>query len=347
MTFQADLDALLESQSELAIILSQDGGIERANQRAQTAIRSLVPGASIYSCTAAPVQLRQFLSRCLGTKEKCVGATMFLVEEGEATRFRLQGYRFPIGDDGRPRLLLRCSESTDERFSVLTRRIDELNGEIGKRRHLQVVLEESLAERELLVREIHHRVKNNVQMLAALLNINERETTNPAAKAALSEAARRVRAMGAFQQVLYQSKSLRQSSTKDLIATLVEHVHETLPRSARIDCNAEELPISADQALPFSLIVNELLTNAVKHGLRHDADGVVTITLRGHGNDVELCIHNPGSGIKMRDGRRRASGLGLVKGLTRQLSGSFSVDVSHGVTCIVRFRNELGQGAKE
>jgi two-component sensor histidine kinase len=346
MTLQADLDALLDSQSELAIIVLQGGVIERANQRARATVRCLVPGASIYSCTTAPVQLRQFVSRCLGTNEKCVGATMFLVG-GEATRFRLQGYRFPAGDDGKPRLLLRCSGSTDERFSVLTRRIDELNGEIGKRRHLQAVLEESLAERELLVREIHHRVKNNVQMLAALLNINERETTNPVAKAALSDAARRVRAMGAFQQVLYQSKSLRQSSTKDLIGTLVEHVHETLPRSARIECDAEELPISADQALPFSLIVNELLTNAVKHGLSHDPDGVVTITLRGHGNDVELCIHNPGSGVKMQDGRRRASGLGLVKGLTRQLGGSFSVDVGQGVTCIVRFKNELAQGAKE
>jgi two-component sensor histidine kinase len=339
MTSQAEFDALLDSYSEPALILSQDGIIERFNRRALTHVPGVADGVSILQIADDPAQLRQFLSRCLGTNEKCVGATRVLVN-GRTMRFRLQGHRFPSGKGGRPRIFLRCFDSSDERFSLLSHRIDELNAENRKRRHLQAMLEESLRERELLIREIHHRVKNNIQMLAALLNLNERDAQSEEAKAALNDAARRVRAMGAFQQVLYQSKNFERTSAKDLMGTLVEHVRDTIPGTARIECQVDEIPISADQSLPFSLIVNELVTNAAKHGLKQVPAGTITITLRREGADVELCVHNPGAGFEFTGGSRRASGLGLVKGLARQLGGNFSVGVEQGVTCTLRFKNE-------
>jgi two-component sensor histidine kinase len=340
MISETDLDAILDALPDLAFIVTQDGVIERSNRHAREFVPAASPRGNLYSATDDAEGLRRLLARASGTDQACIGS-ISLPKPGHSARFRVVAQLLARPEKGRlSRLFLRCTDVADARFSVLTRRIEELNGEIRKRRHLQAVLEESLRERELLVREIHHRVKNNVQMLSSMLRFSERETASPEAKMVLADAARRVASVAVIQQVLYQSETLHATSASALINTLVRHIRDSLPPGTQIETEVGTFALTTEFVLPLTLIINELVTNGVKHGLRADPNGHVTITFRHENGEYELCVHSPGRGFELAETGRRSSGLGLIRGLVRQLRGNFEVTAEEDVTCKVRFRGK-------
>jgi two-component sensor histidine kinase len=344
----ADLRAILDAHSELTFLLDPGGSIELVNRRALDFFGKSIEGRSLFEVAEMPDAARAFVSRCLGTNQPMVGSLSFQGSAGDPVRFRVYGTRLCDGNSSRATgIFLRCANARDDRFSVLARQIGDLNDEIRKRRHIQSVLEESLRERDLLVREIHHRVKNNISMLASMLHLARRETGNTEAQRILTDAQRRVASMASIQQVLYQSEDVRNASAPDLIRTLIAHVRDTIPPHATIEMDVADVQIPTDFSLPLTLIVNELVINAVKHGLPGSRPGTVSITFTLESGTFRLCVHNPGTGFAVKATGRRASGLGLVRGLVRQLHGSFDVKVTDGVTCIVQFGEQLNEEGNE
>jgi PAS domain S-box-containing protein len=189
----------------------------------------------------------------------------------------------------------------------------------------------------VLLKELNHRVKNNMQMLQALLVVAQRETVNTEARNVLADATRRIAAMAAAQKVLYEEDRPTSFLAQDFLKSVCNVAKSTF--SDRTDIVVEQAPgsISNDMAMPLALILNELLTNAVKYSGKAQGSGPIRVGLSSDGADYRLWVQDDGPGFEFTRAQRNSSGLGLVEGLARQLGGSFSVERNGGARCSVSF----------
>jgi len=198
-----------------------------------------------------------------------------------------------------------------------------------------------------LLRELNHRVKNNLQLLQALLSSAHRASGNAEAKSVLGDAVRRVEAMAAAQRVLHDEASPVHVEARQFLEAVSESARSMLPPGTSIEIEDATGVLNNDAAMPLALIVNELITNAVKHGLPTNKVGSIRIGLREQDSEVRFWVHDCGPGFDY-DAQRanRAGGLGLVHGLARQLRGTFSVGRGSGALCTVLFRQNDGADAE-
>jgi PAS domain S-box-containing protein len=195
------------------------------------------------------------------------------------------------------------------------------------------------SRQRVLLRELNHRVKNNMQMLQSLLSSAQRETTSPEARLVLADACRRVAAMAAAQQILYEEGAPTSFSAKDFLDSVCLASKSAFATEVNITVDAATGALSNDAAMPLALILNELLTNAVKHAVGGDAGGAIRVGLVQEGDGHRLFVEDDGPGFEFDAAvRKRASGLGLVNGLARQLGGTFRVERAPGARCIVEFQ---------
>jgi PAS domain S-box-containing protein len=199
---------------------------------------------------------------------------------------------------------------------------------------------EAETQQRVLFSELNHRTKNNIQMLHALLNTARRETKNSEAQAALGEAIRRIGAMAAAQTVLYQANNAGGYQAREFL-TAVCGSTKAFAKEIDITWEAAEGQLSNDTAAPLALILNELMTNAIKHGVNGRGEGTIRVSLGEEANGFVLRVEDDGPGFELSATRRRASGLGLVMGLVRQIGGTFTVERTPGACCTVRFADGL------
>jgi PAS domain S-box-containing protein len=198
---------------------------------------------------------------------------------------------------------------------------------------------EAESQQRLLFAELNHRIKNNMQMLQSLLNAVRRETSSADARAALSDAAQRVGAMAAVQKVLYQTNNASRYQAKEFIGAVCSSARQGFGKHIAIECAADDGELSNDTAVPLALIVNELVTNAAKHGVNGRGEGSIKVCLRKDADSFLLQVEDDGPGFELTETRRRSSGLGLVMGLVRQIGGNFKVQRVPGARCTVEFRD--------
>ncbi|WP_197076879.1 tetratricopeptide repeat-containing sensor histidine kinase [Hymenobacter terrenus] len=185
---------------------------------------------------------------------------------------------------------------------------------------------ELLEEKEWLLKEIHHRVKNNLQVILSLLNSQAAQLQDPGALSALKESQSRVQTVALIHQFLYQSHNLSRLDASNYVQTLVEYLHETLSPGGWIgfEVDVEPLKLDMDQALPMGLILNELVTNAIKYAFPTGQTGNIRVALC-QTTEAELLLEISDNGIGLPEGFRPAAhtslGLSLVHGLARQLRG--------------------------
>jgi PAS domain S-box-containing protein len=198
---------------------------------------------------------------------------------------------------------------------------------------------EAETQQHLLFAELNHRIKNNMQMLQSLLNAARRETSSADARAALSDAVQRVGAMAAVQKVLYQTNNASRYQAKEFIGAVCSSARQGFGKHIAIECAADDGELSNDTAVPLALIVNELVTNAAKHGVNGRGEGSIKVCLRKDADSFLLQVEDDGPGFELTETRRRSSGLGLVMGLVRQIGGNFKVQRVPGARCTVEFRD--------
>ena len=189
----------------------------------------------------------------------------------------------------------------------------------------------------MLLDELNHRVKNNLQMLYGLLSAAQREATNPDARAILGEASQRVAAMSAAQQLLYSDASPGGFSISEFLHAVCESARQTFTKEVSISIESCSGHLSNEVSIPLALILNELLTNAAKHGLGENGKTDIKVSLKRGARRVELSVEDNGPGFDFATNGRRSCGLGLVTGLARQLLGTFEVERGAGTKCIVSF----------
>jgi PAS domain S-box-containing protein len=196
----------------------------------------------------------------------------------------------------------------------------------------------------ILMREVHHRVRNNIQAVWSMLALGAREASTADTREALLEASRRIAAMAAVQQVLYRS-DLETVRGDELVDAVIASLEKSLDGPQRVDVQAHSLVLSNDMALPLALVINELVVSAVKRAHGRKRDSPITVRLIAQADEIELSVEDA-LGFELEHSRRRTSGLGLVEGLARQLGGSFKVERDGGTRCIVQFKGRPQEPAE-
>ncbi len=201
-------------------------------------------------------------------------------------------------------------------------------------------LHDSLAQKDALLREIHHRVKNNLQVITSLLSLQQRAMTDPAARAAMSDTRQRISAMALIYRALYQGPDLRRVELRgflqELIAQLI--VSDQDSSGVRTELQADDLVIHPDKLAPLALFAVEAITNAQKHAFAGRGEGSLKVTFRVQGEDAELEIADDGHGASQP---MLSGGVGrtLMVAFARQLHGRAEIVTNEagGVTARLIF----------
>ncbi|MGH7824947.1 MAG: sensor histidine kinase [Candidatus Binatia bacterium] len=197
-------------------------------------------------------------------------------------------------------------------------------------------LEASLREKEILLKEIHHRVKNNLQIISSLLSLQAQKISEPHVQSLFRQARDRVRSMALVHENLYQSPDLGRAELAEYARALMQSLFEAYGEAAaniRLRLELEPVHLPVDVAIPCGLILNELATNALKHAFHGRPKGEITVVLEaGRDGMIRLKVQDNGNGLPPGlDWRSGGSlGLRLVNMLTEQLNGTLEVRNNHG-----------------
>lgn len=195
-------------------------------------------------------------------------------------------------------------------------------------------------ENELLLREIHHRVKNNLEVVSSLLALQSAQIDDPNTKDAMLEGQNRVLSIGIVHQKLYQGENLGAIEMKDYFINLSDSILDSFGahKKVQVECAMDTLNIDIDTAVPLGLIVNELLTNTLKYAFPADRNGKVQIKLEKRLNGIlQLQVSDDGVG---KSGETKGTGFGgqLVNLLTKQLNGTMREEINNGTTIFFEFK---------
>jgi len=205
------------------------------------------------------------------------------------------------------------------------------------------VLESSLREKELLLGEIHHRVKNNLQIISSLLNLQSDQLTGKNVKDVLLDSQNRVKTMALVHENLYRSEDFSQIHMADYINNLAMGLWSTYQSyngiPIRMDFDCEDIQLGIDTAIPLGLIINELVTNSLKHAFSGRDQGTITIQLRQKNQGYVLVVADDGVGMDNQDWEAGPTlGMKLVSGLVRQLDGQMEIENQNGTRISIHFQ---------
>ncbi|MEI6235171.1 MAG: amino acid permease [Planctomycetota bacterium] len=233
--------------------------------------------------------------------------------------------RAAVGLDG-------AREGLSEAREALVMTNEQLRQELAARKQAEISLQASLKEKEALLKEVHHRVKNNLQVISSLLRLEGARNSRPDTQAILKDMQGRIRSMALLHESLYRTgifASIDLASYLKELATQAFRSHAVQNGLVRLDLKLASVTVCMDQAAPCGLIVNELITNCLKHGFSEGKSGDITVSLQPVDGSAtfRLCVSDTGTGLPSDFETKRNSSLGLqlVSDLSRQLGSSLEI----------------------
>lgn len=216
--------------------------------------------------------------------------------------------------------------------------------DISERKAAEEKINTSLKEKEILLREIHHRVKNNMQIISSLLNLQSMLLSNKKDIDMLKDSQNRIKAMSLIHEKLYRSEDLANIDIKDYITDLTRNImqfFQAATSNVTLDINVEKIWLGIDTAIPCGLIINELTSNSLKYAFPEGGKGVISIILEKAGEDkIVLDVSDNGVGIPEDIDFRNTKTLGLQLVTTlseNQLKGTLELDRSNGTRFRITF----------
>ncbi|MCR4438178.1 MAG: PAS domain S-box protein [bacterium] len=209
--------------------------------------------------------------------------------------------------------------------------------DITQRKRAEEELVSSLKEKELLLKEIHHRVKNNMQVISSLLSLQSSYISDPRALAIFNDSQNRVKSMALIHEKLYQSKNLSRVDFAEYTKSLTSHLFDSYgvdPERITMDVQVNGIDLAIDSGISCGLIVNELVSNALKHAFPDGRKGKVTVGLERANGSYVLKVSDDGVGFPAHVDFRNTESLGLqlVNTLTDQLEGTIELSANGGGT---------------
>ncbi|WP_028296729.1 sensor histidine kinase [Olivibacter sitiensis] len=234
--------------------------------------------------------------------------------------------------------LLRAKEK-ERASAVLTLK----NEEIERKNELLVKIN---AQNETLLREIHHRVKNNLQMITSLFNMQSRRTHSPEALSALNEGRSRLKSIALIHNKLYQQDRLNRVNVQEYIQQLSDYLlglYQGDESKIAVEVAAEKIELDVDTAVPLGLIVTELFTNSLKYAFTKHEEGIIKIKIDHQDEGYCMEFSDSGEGIPadVDPVHSNTLGLRLVRDLTQQLSGVFQYKNEGKAVFFVRFKEQI------
>ncbi|MCK4764832.1 MAG: response regulator [Candidatus Aminicenantes bacterium] len=226
--------------------------------------------------------------------------------------------------------------------------------DITKRRQAEEQVKASLKEKEMLLKEIHHRVKNNLQLINSFLSLQSRRLNDKESIALLKEVENRVNSIALIHEKMYCSESLGQIDFGEYIRDLTTHLFNSSPArisGVRLNLKMADLFLVIDKAIPCALIINELVTNSLKYAFPNGRKGEVSIELKtADSGKITLTAADDGIGLPAGFDMGKATTLGMqiVKALSKQVHGSVRVAKGSGTKFVLEFQvtKENGKEAK-
>lgn len=201
-------------------------------------------------------------------------------------------------------------------------------------------IEKQNQEREILLKEIHHRVKNNLQVISSLLNMQSRTMSDSEAKRAVREGQSRIKSMALIHQKLYSENNLSKINIKNYLNELGGFLYKTYKPGSEINhsIQSEDLLMDVEMAVPLGLIVNELLSNAFKYAFDPGQKGSIYLSLAKEENEYILRVADSGKGLPDGFESKKSMGMNLVKILVEQLNGVLSFKNTPGAMFTIKFK---------
>src|SRR5208337_4643078 len=204
-------------------------------------------------------------------------------------------------------------------------------------------LKQALREKETLLREIHHRVKNNMAVVSSLLSLEAKKIKDATVRALFEESQQRIRSIALVHERLYQTKDLSAINFEGYIKSIIAEIislYRIDTSTITTEINIGGIELDLESAVPCGLIINELLTNAFKHAFPNNGGGVISINFAKTDGAHTLTIKDNGVGLPEGFDYKEANTLGLqlVKVLTRQLKGTLQIKSVKGTEALVSFK---------
>ncbi len=237
----------------------------------------------------------------------------------------------------------KLEKRVEERTAELKKTNQELRKEIDERKRAEARLGESLKEKEILLKEIHHRVKNNMQIISSLLRLQSRAIKDKAVKDMFEVSQSRIRSMALIHEKLYQSESLSKINFSEYVKNLVGYLFSMYQvQSSTVKCNLdlEEHFLDINRAIPLALIINEIVSNSLKHAFPDGRKGELYVKMRcDEKGKCRICVGDNGIGLpdNFDLGNTETLGMRLISDLVNQISGKIKIDKKNGVMFEITF----------
>jgi len=324
---------VLNAYSHLKHINSSSGAFEVAYEYSE---KMAALNDSLTNITKTE-QIAEFQTKCETVKKDA--EIQVLSREAELSRIRTWVYIGALVLLGFLALLIY------NRYLIKKKSEQELKLKNTEIEEQSEVIQTALTEKETLLREIHHRVKNNLQIISSLLNIQSDGIQDEGVLSSIKEGQSRVQAMSLIHQNLYQSEHINNVDIENYLKELVDYLSEMFAGDSKdvsIEVSANKVEFDIDTAIPLGLIVNELVSNAYKYAFEEQGKGEIKIGIRPL-NDTDYELHVKDDGKGLGDGfdpkKSKSLGLKLVKILSKQLRGKFRSESNNGALFVVSFKD--------
>jgi PAS domain S-box-containing protein len=344
---QVALDRYAESSIALQRTSDEAFRFEALVRSSKDAVIGLNNDGTIWHWNPAAEEL------CKRTAEEVLGRSLELIKVGSSSNLWKEVLRivaFPFLK-GQGEVSLLCGDGTVVPVWLSVSNLPEhsrggaglaiIVRNMSEKRLVEEKISASLVEKEALLKEVHHRVKNNLQLICSLLRLQAKETSEPEALKLFRKSEERIRSLALVHEKLYRSESLStihfDGYVTDLVAQLIRSAGpSTLPID--VEYAVEEVVLPIDAAITCGLILNELVTNSIKHGGGDGAQNKLRVTLVRSESSITIAVWDNGKAPVSPGILDQSStlGLNLVKMLSRQLGGSVTVHQNGGVEFMVR-----------
>lgn len=345
------------SRLQLVNALEEQKRVQQALQESEEKYRRIVETANegIWAMDGAyrTTFVNAEMARMLGyAPEEMIGhrvdSFMFqedLAEHNEKMKARQNGLsscyerRFKRKDGTECWCLVSATALTDneEQFAGSFAMLTDITG----RKQMEKNLTTALAEKEILLKEVHHRVKNNLSVVIGLLSLEADTISEPHLKEAFIDIQQRVRVIALTHEMLYRSSNLTHIDAGEYLRSLIDRLAASLNINPLIEREVltDNISLSIDQALPLGMIVNELVTNTIKYAFPSGQSGLISVALKQENAKCTLVVMDNGIGLPpgMNWEQTESLGLQLVKLLSNQLGGKIVIQSSGGVTASLTF----------
>lgn len=206
-------------------------------------------------------------------------------------------------------------------------------------------INQSLEDKDILLREIHHRVKNNMQVISSMLRLQARHISDQKLLELFKEMQNRIQAMALVHENLYQSKNLDAVNTQEFVNSIVREIQDsysTPGKRIQIHLDIAPIELDIDNAIPCGLIINELITNSFKYAFNEQESGNITLQIKKEDHKIQLIMQDDGIGIPehIDPFTTKSMGLRLIVILSKQLQAEYQVERTHGAYFSITFEEE-------